>query len=776
MAFFSTTALGPRSPAFRGRAAELARLARLCREEVTRYGVVYGGRQNGKTSLLFRLLGVVEQPTRLCRIDFQQIQGATPDRVFALVAEQIDTVVPLGRDLDAITSAPRLKARLSEALARPEVGRLVLMLDELGALTPPSREALGNALRSFFHDRLVSPPLQKLLVIFSGGIELYTMVVSEVSSLHNVCEEIYLPDLLEPEAVALIADGLQAAGVAPALSEQLGRAVYGQVSGHPYLTQRMGELLASYHATGATLSPAAVTRAAGEIVAEAPPLLRHIRDDLHLHQLEDAARRLLRDRPRFSRLDDELVRLELIGLGKRDGAFWAPRNPLLAAVFRERLGVPAPEPVVPQRPPDGASAAHVLGNALAEPVPAPEPDPLSNASARRQPTPEPEAPAVTRKPEAADPSLETSRRPTQPTPVVKTDRLAAELVDPNWRTGRTSVAKRPASSTIPASTIIRALLLIVPLIAIAAWFGLSRMLGGPTDPTLSASAAVTSPAVAAPAGQAATPGPSPTASVPAWAPDLVEIPAGSFLMGSADTDTFADADEKPQHTLELARYWIGRTEVTNAQFRQFVEDGGYAKQEYWTAAGWAWREENSVTQPRYWDDPAWNSADHPVVGVSWFEAVAYVRWLSARTGHAFRLPTEAEWEKAARGADGRIWPWGNEWIEGQANSAEEGQNTTTAVGGYSGGASPYGALDMAGNAWEWCATERGKRYPYQLEDEWADAYLERDAIRVLRGGALLSEQQYVRGADRYSTLGPRARYNFIGFRVVSHASMPGSDS
>jgi hypothetical protein len=163
--------------------------------------VVYGGRQNGKTSLLFQLLVARTDTVRICRIDFQQIQGASPERVFAALAEQIYPSLPLGGDIAAISSAPQLKAWLNQALARPEISRLVLLLDELGALPPASREALGNALRSFFHDRLVLPPLQKLQVIFSGGVELYTMVVSEISSLHNVCEEIYLPDLPAPEAV-----------------------------------------------------------------------------------------------------------------------------------------------------------------------------------------------------------------------------------------------------------------------------------------------------------------------------------------------------------------------------------------------------------------------------------------------------------------------------------------------------------------------------------------------------------------------------------------------
>jgi formylglycine-generating enzyme required for sulfatase activity len=200
-----------------------------------------------------------------------------------------------------------------------------------------------------------------------------------------------------------------------------------------------------------------------------------------------------------------------------------------------------------------------------------------------------------------------------------------------------------------------------------------------------------------------------------------------------------------------------------------AEGDGYTNRAYWTEAGWAWRQENNITKPEYWDDAQWGGDDYPVVGVSWFEAVAYVRWLSAQTGHEIRLPTEAEWEKAARGPDGLIWPWGNAWAEGRANSKEAGVGKTTLVGQYPDSASPYGALDMAGNAWEWCATQYGKGYPYQLEDEWADAYLEVDTERRLRGGSWYSEQLHVRGAYRVSG-NPRYGNNVgHGLRVASHS-------
>jgi len=251
-------------------------------------------------------------------------------------------------------------------------------------------------------------------------------------------------------------------------------------------------------------------------------------------------------------------------------------------------------------------------------------------------------------------------------------------------------------------------------------------------------------------------------------PELVQVPAGPFLMGSSADDPMASDDERPQHSLTLPAYWIGKTEVTNAQFRPFVEGDGYTNRDYWTADGWAWK--SSRRQPYYWDDAEWNGDQQPVVGVSWYEAVAYVRWLSAQTGHPFRLPSEAEWEKAARGSDGRIWPWGNSWAEGLAHTREAGRERSMPVGSYPEGVSPYGALDMAGNVWEWCATAWGKGYPYAVEDEWTMNYLEQQGqgeYRMLRGGSWYNEQKFVRGASRYDD--PARSYFLIdvGLRVAS---------
>jgi formylglycine-generating enzyme required for sulfatase activity len=153
--------------------------------------------------------------------------------------------------------------------------------------------------------------------------------------------------------------------------------------------------------------------------------------------------------------------------------------------------------------------------------------------------------------------------------------------------------------------------------------------------------------------------------------------------------------------------------------------------------------------------------------------VAYCQWLSEKTGQAYRLPTEAEWEKAARGTGGRIYPWGNEWDETKLNSGEGGPGDTTPVGQYSpDGDSPYGAADMAGNVWEWTRSLWGRdpnepsfKYPYDPADGREDLDAPDGILRVLRGGAFFSDRWLVRCAYRHGD-GPDFFYGNFGFRVV----------
>ena len=236
---------------------------------------------------------------------------------------------------------------------------------------------------------------------------------------------------------------------------------------------------------------------------------------------------------------------------------------------------------------------------------------------------------------------------------------------------------------------------------------------------------------------------------------FVYVLAGPFQMGSNDY-----SDEQPVHTMSVEAFWLGKTPVTNAQFRPFVESDGYTNQAFWTNAGWQWRTSNKITQP---GDKQWNTPQHPVVGVSWYEAMAYVAWLVQATGQSIRLPTEAEWEKGARGTDGRKYPWGNEAPRINRCNFKNNEGQTTPVGKYPDSASPYGALDMAGNVWEWTTTKWIRSY----EDyaNLVDNDKAGDATRTLRGGAWGDNANLVRSTYRF-WYGPHFRNDNVGFRVV----------
>jgi formylglycine-generating enzyme required for sulfatase activity len=246
--------------------------------------------------------------------------------------------------------------------------------------------------------------------------------------------------------------------------------------------------------------------------------------------------------------------------------------------------------------------------------------------------------------------------------------------------------------------------------------------------------------------------------------EMVTIPAGKFVMGGAGL-----YDGKPQHELYLPSYQIGKYPLTNAEYARFIEAGGYQERAWWTETGWQAKERSRWTEPKYWRGGPYNEPNQPVVGISWYESVAYCRWLSAEIGKTYRLPTEAEWEKAARGTDCRIYPWGNEFDSARVNMrlGEQQVNTTTPVGIYPTGASSFGIFDCAGNVWEWCATKWRKKYPYDVtEDEWVGAYFEGPHVRVRRGGAWDgNDGSLARCACRFRYF-PNIRFDFRGVRVA----------
>ncbi|MEZ4864593.1 MAG: SUMF1/EgtB/PvdO family nonheme iron enzyme [Caldilineaceae bacterium] len=241
---------------------------------------------------------------------------------------------------------------------------------------------------------------------------------------------------------------------------------------------------------------------------------------------------------------------------------------------------------------------------------------------------------------------------------------------------------------------------------------------------------------------------------------FVYVPAGPFRMGSEKYDR-----EKPAHTFTTDAYWLLQTPVTNGHYQPFVKAGGYTNQEWWTPAGWQWRTKEKITEPRYWQDSQWNEPKQPVVGVSWYEALAFANWLTQLSGEAIRLPTEAEWEKGARGEDGREYPWGDQAPDKTLCNIDKYVGKTTPVDAYPKGASPYGALDMAGNVWEWTLTKWLDNYENyaNLVDNRVDA--DADARRVVRGGSWSSFPHVARATFRIWDV-PADRDDNLGFRLV----------
>ena len=230
---------------------------------------------------------------------------------------------------------------------------------------------------------------------------------------------------------------------------------------------------------------------------------------------------------------------------------------------------------------------------------------------------------------------------------------------------------------------------------------------------------------------------------------MVCVPKGEFLMGSTEDDPDSSVDERPQRTVYLDTFWIDQTEVTNASYRQCVEAG-----------------DCSAPDNRHYDDPAYS--EHPVAGVQWDQAEAYCRWAGKS------LCTEAQWEKAARGTDGRTYPWG-EGIDCYRANYFGCMDGTTAVGSYSSGASPYGVYDMAGNVWEWVADWYFEYY-YANSPQRNPQGPSSGEYRVVRGGSWFDYVKKLRAASRY-TFDRDRRYHLIGFRCCSMTpqSCTGSD-
>jgi gamma-glutamyl hercynylcysteine S-oxide synthase len=258
--------------------------------------------------------------------------------------------------------------------------------------------------------------------------------------------------------------------------------------------------------------------------------------------------------------------------------------------------------------------------------------------------------------------------------------------------------------------------------------------------------------------------------------EMVSIPAGAFLRG-APWDSFAYDNERPAHEAFVDAFRIARAPVTNGEYARFVEEGGYGRREFWSEEGWARREKEGWQSPLYWrrEGSAWVERrmfeegelklQHPVTGVSWFEAEAYAKFAGRR------LPTEAEWEKAAswdeaRGSK-RRYTWGDEEPDDARANYGHRRWGTTAVGSHPRGVSPAGCLDMNGNVWEWTATtfdafQGFEPFPYpEYSEEWFDG-----DHRVLKGGSWATHPSVLRTSFRNFFRRP-FRIAFAGLRLAA---------
>ncbi|ARV59893.1 hypothetical protein BZZ01_15780 [Nostocales cyanobacterium HT-58-2] len=248
--------------------------------------------------------------------------------------------------------------------------------------------------------------------------------------------------------------------------------------------------------------------------------------------------------------------------------------------------------------------------------------------------------------------------------------------------------------------------------------------------------------------------------------EMIQIPAGEFEMGDGSVDALDN--EQPVQQVYLKTYWIDRYPVTCGQYRAFMEAGGYQNSRWWSEAGWKWLQTEQITQPLYWyENSMWEN--HPVCGVSWYEAEAYSRFVGKR------LPTEAEWEKAAswdaQANFRRIYPWGNEELTPQLCNHNHFIGTTTPVNAFPAGQSAYGLCDVLGNVWEWTASwfdgyPGFQSYPYV---GYSQVYFDQQH-RVLKGGSWATRPWALRCSFR-NWYHPGVRQILAGFRCAVDESL-----
>ncbi|MFT7472822.1 MAG: sulfatase activating formylglycine-generating enzyme [Kiritimatiellia bacterium] len=253
--------------------------------------------------------------------------------------------------------------------------------------------------------------------------------------------------------------------------------------------------------------------------------------------------------------------------------------------------------------------------------------------------------------------------------------------------------------------------------------------------------------------------------------EQVWVPAGSFLRGTADIEAVVAPNwvkrimpsEQPQHRVTLSRgYWIDKFEVSNTQYQQFVEDDGYINQLHWSEEGWRWLQE-AAQQNELPVECVAPIPDNPRVCVTWFEAEAYASWRGGR------LPSEAEWEFAARGPASLIYPWGNDFDNDNANVLDD--TGLARIDSYKAGRSWVGAYNLSGNAMEWVQDWLDVNY-YERRESLDPSGPASGRIKIEKGGWWGSYSAVARSAYHHYEDPPSYQDNHIGFRLTTDAVAP----
>jgi formylglycine-generating enzyme required for sulfatase activity len=235
--------------------------------------------------------------------------------------------------------------------------------------------------------------------------------------------------------------------------------------------------------------------------------------------------------------------------------------------------------------------------------------------------------------------------------------------------------------------------------------------------------------------------------------DWVDIPAGQVTFG--DHASAKGGYVTQAMTFDVPAFAIAKYPVTNAQFAKFIEAGGYHQPKWWTKKGWQMREVEGWVEPGGWKHVEPNMMDHPVVWVSWYEAIAFCRWLSDVTREKISLPTEQQWQRAAQGDTQWAYPYGDQLDENRANFRRAKTTSVTQYEGGDKGDSPFGVVDMIGNVWEWCLTKFGVNSNHLGGMGW----------RVLRGASSWDTLIHLHVESR-NDYGVAGRVDAFGFRIA----------